>query len=200
MTTADSFAADLETCYADALRYCRALCARWSPSDAEDVLHEALLKALGAHAGLRDRARFRPWLFQIITRTFHSAARRSLWKRFVPLDLGGRREGGEPFPRVYARPEWVDERIAILGALARLSDKERAAVLLFELGGFSIEEIAGIQGERSISAVKSRLSRARAKLRDRLDGPGPASAARTGAPAGKDLDDETLHAIHAATA
>ncbi|HEU4454664.1 MAG TPA: sigma factor-like helix-turn-helix DNA-binding protein, partial [Longimicrobium sp.] len=95
---------------------------------------------------------------------------------------------------------WLDERITILGALSGLSNKERAAVLLFELGGFSIEEIAGIQGERSISAVKSRLSRARARLRDRLDGPGPASTSRTGAPAGKDLDDETLHAIHAATA
>lgn len=200
MTTADSFAADLETCYADALRYCRALCAGWSPSEAEDVLHEALLKALGAYDGLRDRARFRPWLFQIVTRTFHSAARRSLWKRFVPLDWSPGPGDRETFPRVYARPEWLDERLTILGALTALSDRERAALLLFELGGFSIEEIAAIQGARSISAVKSRLSRARAKLKDRLDGPGPAATTRTGAPAGKDLDDETLHAIHAATA
>ena len=50
-------------------------------------------------------------------------------------------------------------------ALAKLSAKERAAILLFEIADFSIEEITAIQQEKSISAVKSRLSRARAKLR-----------------------------------
>ena len=38
-------------------------------------------------------------------------------------------------------------------------------MLLFELGGFDLEEIKEIQNERSLSAVKSRLSRAREKLR-----------------------------------
>ena len=54
-------------------------------------------------------------------------------------------------------------------ALSGISAKERAAILLFELGNFSIEEITAIQGEKSISAVKSRLSRARAKLRKFID-------------------------------
>ena len=53
-------------------------------------------------------------------------------------------------------------------ALARLSVKERAAILLFEIGSFSIEEITAIQKENSVSAVKSRLSRARAKLKKYL--------------------------------
>ncbi|MEZ4821361.1 MAG: RNA polymerase sigma factor [Ignavibacteria bacterium] len=50
-------------------------------------------------------------------------------------------------------------------ALAELSPVERSALLLFELGGFSIEEIKEIQNEKSASAVKSRLSRARSKLK-----------------------------------
>jgi RNA polymerase sigma-70 factor (ECF subfamily) len=169
MQTVDSFTAALEPCYADALRYCRALCAQWSPSEAEDVLQDALLKALRGYDGLQDRSRFRPWLFQIITRTFHSAARRGFWKRFVPMEAGG---DHERVPGVFHGAAWTEERLAILGALATLSARERAAVLLFELGGFSIDEIADIQGERTASAVKSRLSRARARLRERLE-PGP---------------------------
>ncbi|HMT12635.1 MAG TPA: sigma factor-like helix-turn-helix DNA-binding protein, partial [Ignavibacteria bacterium] len=53
-------------------------------------------------------------------------------------------------------------------ALGVLTAKERAAILLFEIAGFSIEEIVTIQKERSLSAVKSRLSRARKKLKKQI--------------------------------
>ncbi len=43
--------------------------------------------------------------------------------------------------------------------------KERTAILLFEIGGFSIEEIKEMQNEKSISAIKSRLSRARDRMK-----------------------------------
>jgi|GEM_PF-4268720 len=46
-----------------------------------------------------------------------------------------------------------------------LFEKEKESILLFELGGFSIEEIKDIQNEKSISSVKSRLSRSRKKLK-----------------------------------
>ena len=69
---------------------------------------------------------------------------------------------------IYARDEPHDERWMLHQALATLSPKQRAALLLFEIGGFSIEEIATIQKAKSISAVKSRLSRTRQKLREAL--------------------------------
>lgn len=50
-------------------------------------------------------------------------------------------------------------------ALSKLKEKEKIALLLFEIGGFSLEEIRIIQNEQSPSAIKSRLSRAREKLR-----------------------------------
>ena len=53
-------------------------------------------------------------------------------------------------------------------ALSKLSSKERAAILLFEIAEFSIEEITSIQKDKSISAVKSRLSRARTKLKKHI--------------------------------
>jgi RNA polymerase sigma-70 factor (ECF subfamily) len=54
------------------------------------------------------------------------------------------------------------ERMSV--ALASLSAKEREAVVLFELEGFTLEEIASMEGD-SLSAVKSRLARARMRLR-----------------------------------
>ena len=159
------FLSDLEPHYNDALQYCRALCARWLPSEAEEVLQNALLKALTGYASLQDRSRFRSWLFQIITRTFYSTVRGAFWKRFIPLQPAGNTAS---IPEVYAKDEPHDERWMLYQALATLSPKQRAALLLFEIGGFSIEEIATIQKANSVSAVKSRLSRARRKLREAL--------------------------------
>ncbi len=158
------FLSDLEPHYKDALQYCRALCASWLPSEAEEVFQNALLKALGGYASLQDRSRFRGWLFKIITRTFYSTMRGAFWKRFIPLSDNN----VEAMPPVYARDEPHDERWLLHQALTTLSPKQRAALLLFEIGGFSIDEIAAIQQAKSISAIKSRLSRARQKLREAL--------------------------------
>jgi DNA-directed RNA polymerase specialized sigma24 family protein len=49
-------------------------------------------------------------------------------------------------------------------ALSALPEKQREAVVLFEIEGFSIEEVAKMQNAK-ISAVKSRLARGRARLR-----------------------------------
>ena len=49
-------------------------------------------------------------------------------------------------------------------ALATLAPPEREAIVLFELEGFSLDEIAALQ-RSSLSAVKSRLVRARGRLR-----------------------------------
>ena len=54
-------------------------------------------------------------------------------------------------------------------ALSKINKKEKIAFLLFEIGGFSIEEIRIIQKEKSASAIKSRLSRTRAKLKEIID-------------------------------
>ena len=68
-------------------------------------------------------------------------------------------------PEVYDRAEQSDNRNLLQMALSKLTAKERAAILLFEVAGFSIEEITVIQNEKSRSAVKSRLSRTRTKLK-----------------------------------
>jgi len=146
--------------YNDALKYCRALCASWSPDEAEDVLQQALLKALESFDSLKDLTKFRSWFFKIITREFYTSIRRHFWKKFVPLD-----DIKTDIPEIYPRNEFNETRIILDTALSKLSAKERSAILLFEVGEFTIEEIRIIQNENSLSAVKSRLSRARQKLK-----------------------------------
>ncbi len=149
--------------YNDALAYCRALCSGRSAEDANDVIQQSLLKALERFSTLRNEDSFRSWLFSIITREFYSFVRRDFWKRFTPMDDD---------TIIRNMPELIDNSNEeyfsndISSALNCLSRKERAAILLFEIGDFSIEEIKNIQNELTTSAVKSRLSRARAKLRD----------------------------------
>ena len=147
--------------YDDALRYCHSLAAKTNHTEAEDLLQEALLKALRKYYQLVDKAKFRPWFFQIITRTHLSQARLTSWKRLLRIS-----PSVTHIPEVYARYEITGERATILKALAQLPLKQRAAFLLFELGGFSLDEIRIIQEDRSLSAVKSRLSRARKKMKE----------------------------------
>jgi len=67
---------------------------------------------------------------------------------------------------VQAKPTADDRASAerATAALATLTPEQREAIVLFELHGYSIEEIAEIQ-RSSISSVKSRLVRGRDRLR-----------------------------------
>ena len=76
-------------------------------------------------------------------------------------------EGKEAFT-VYQRDYFEDNQL-LVAALSRLEAKERSSILLFEIGGFSIKEITEIQKENSESAVKSRLSRTRKKLKEFME-------------------------------
>jgi len=133
-----------------------------SNADGDDLFQETVLRALVALPTLRDASRFRSWFFAILLRLHRNRARRSFWQRFLPLDVDAPHEVvGED------GSAWEEERIRarrVSRALATLPPEQREAVVLFELEGFSIEEIAMMQ-HASVSAVKSRLSRGRAHLR-----------------------------------
>ena len=152
----------LKPCYSDALKYCRALCVKRSQDDAEDVLQQSLLKALENFDSLNEKSKFRSWFFTIITREFYNSVRNDFWKKFLPSDS---LTSVAEIPEIFSRNENEEKKLTLNKALSKISYKERSALLLFELGGFDLEEIKEIQNERSLSAVKSRLSRAREKLR-----------------------------------
>ncbi|HEX8281546.1 MAG TPA: RNA polymerase sigma factor [Chthoniobacterales bacterium] len=153
--------------YADALRYCRALCAGASSTEADDVLQQSLLLALRGYDSLHEAEKFRSWLFRIITREYLSQRRRGFWRRFLPLHA---LQPKELALLVYSDAHWNQEQQRLMAALARLGERDRSALLL-EVAGLSLEEIRLVQGDRSMSAVKSRVSRARARLRAMLESP-----------------------------
>ncbi|MBM4157839.1 MAG: RNA polymerase sigma factor [Ignavibacteria bacterium] len=147
--------------YSDALKYCKALSRKGKLEEAEDIFQNSIVKAIEKFDTLNDDLKFRNWLFTIITRTFYSHVRKKFWSKFVSIDTN---EGIPELPDLYHRKNGDITDIFQL-ALGRLSYKERSAIILFEIAGFSIEEIKEMQGENTLSSVKQRLSRSREKLR-----------------------------------
>jgi RNA polymerase sigma-70 factor (ECF subfamily) len=161
--TADDFINLLKPHYNSAAQYCRALFQ--GSRNAEDGLQDALVTAMQNFSTLKDESRFRSWLFTIITRTFYATKKREGKKEKLFTLL---REKDDVFPDVYEPDCYSAKEGVLMAALNTLTEKERTAILLFEIAGFSLVEIQHIQGESSLSAVKSRLSRTREKLRNTI--------------------------------
>ena len=126
--------------------------------EADDLAQDALVKAYLACSGFRDGDKFRSWLFKIAHNTFLSHKRsQETHPQPLPLWMG---------EEVQAEDESGRHQDLYL-ALATLPPKERSAITLFYLNGYSIKEIAAIT-EASQDAVKQQLSRGRDKLRERL--------------------------------
>ena len=147
-----------EQAAATARRLCR------SATDGDDLYQEAVLRAFEKLHTLRDASRFRSWFFATLLSRHRTRHRRAFWRRFLPWE--------EAFPGV-AEPAGEDGQAwegrsqaasRIARALATLAAEQREAIVLFEIDGYSIEEIAVLQ-RASVAAVKSRLVRGREKLR-----------------------------------
>jgi len=150
-----------------ARRICR------SPAEGDDLFHEAVLRALSRIDQLREESRFRAWFFAVLLSVHRARCRRAFLRRLVPFAwFGGTddehtAEDRADVPTLSTEPldEETRTRAArITEALHTLSTEARQAIVLFEVQGFSIEEIAEMQ-DSTASAVKSRLSRARQSLR-----------------------------------
>jgi len=128
--------------------------------EARDVAQEAFLKAYLSLADLRDPAAFASWLYRIADGTAVDAARRS------------RREGSlaeaeeVPAPQA-ATTGQSDIARQVQQALAGLGEQSRLAVILHYVNGYTHAEIARFLGATP-QAVKTRLSRARGKLREEM--------------------------------
>jgi RNA polymerase sigma-70 factor (ECF subfamily) len=152
----------LEPFHEQAMATARRLCR--SAPDGDDLYQETVLRAYEKLHTLRDESRFRPWFYATLLSRHRSRARRSFWRRFLPWEAAFP-DGLEPAGE--SGESWVDrmgaaDRAAC--ALASLPAVQREAVVLFEIDGHSIEEIATMQ-KSSLTAVKTRLSRGRARLR-----------------------------------
>jgi RNA polymerase sigma-70 factor (ECF subfamily) len=166
-----------EQAQATARRLCR------SSADGDDLFQEAVLRAWDKLHTLRDASRFRSWFYATMLSRHRSRYRRAFWRRFVPLE-GAFSEGGGPVGS--DGTSWAEERFRAdraARALASLPDVQREAVVLFEIDGYSIDEVAAMQNA-SVPAVKSRLARGRERLRRFYEKHG--GERETGSPSGSE--------------
>lgn len=126
-----------------------------SQHDADDIFQEAFLRVTQHRPVFDSEDHEKAWILRVTLNCLKSHWR-AAWRRHdVPLDER------IPFP--------APEERALDDALRRISPKYRAAVHLFYYEGYSAEEIARMTGEKP-SAIRTRLTRARAQLRDLLKG------------------------------
>ena len=126
--------------------------------DADDLAQDTLVKAYLSLAGYRDKGKFRSWLFTIAYNTFlsHKASCRT---------MDSLNEARTLVSNTAADSSYEHQDLYL--ALRTLPPKERSAITLFYLNGYSIKEI-GVITETSESAVKQQLSRGRDKLKAKL--------------------------------
>lgn len=128
-----------------------------SRDDGDDLFQEALVRALDKLGLLRDDAAFKGWLYRIIINLHRNRTRRAFWRRLIPLG------GDEIGEHVTVETIGSVERARL--ALAQLAPDQREAIVLHDIEGWAVGEIADLEGV-SMSAIKSRLSRGRDRLRD----------------------------------
>jgi RNA polymerase sigma-70 factor (ECF subfamily) len=158
-----------------------------STHDADDALQDALLRAWRGLAGFEGRSSLRSWLYTVATRTCLDAVE-ARGRRALPVDIGPsspravladvpRHEVAwlGPYPEAElprARPDTRYEQreaveLAFVAALQHLPGNQRAALLLFEVLGFSAAEIAEVMAT-STASVNSALQRARVIVAEKV--------------------------------
>jgi RNA polymerase sigma-70 factor (ECF subfamily) len=125
--------------------------------EARDLVAQTVLVAFESFDRLRDDQAFVAYLFTIASREFQRGRRRSRW--FGPFS----QPGAERIEYRGTAPDVSVDVDLLYTALARLPHREREAVVLFEISGFSMKEVRAIQGG-SLSGVKVRIFRARRRL------------------------------------
>ncbi len=154
-TGPDTFSIDLTREVAHLRGYAIWLCR--SGDLADDLLQETLLKALLARNRFQAGTNLKAWCTTILRNTFFSYKRRS-W-RWQPLpDEGSDEPGSED-----GEASHMLDLLALRNALALLPAEQRAALVVVCVGGQSYIEAANTLA-CAVGTVKSRVSRARARL------------------------------------
>ena len=141
--------------------------------DAADLTQESFLKAFRALPSFQGQSSFSTWLFRIATNTCLDERRKRQRKPQIfsldnPLSTADGEiqlefAGNEPDPLQITLEHELQKEIQEL--LQKLPPKQRAIIVMRDLQGFSYEEMAETF-QVSLGTIKSRLSRARSRLRD----------------------------------
>jgi len=135
--------------------------------DAADVVQEAMLSAHHRAAGFRGESTVRTWLHWItVNAALDRLRRRAARPATVPMPTGPDGVEHEPADPRDAHAEG-ELRLDIEDALARLPAALRAAVVLVDVEGMPVAQVAQALGV-PVGTVKSRAARGRARLAEHL--------------------------------
>lgn len=137
--------------------YRLALCRLQNTADAEDVYQDVFLRLLGQNAEAWDSEHLKAWLLRTALNRCADVRRLRLRRPVLSLE------------EVPDMPRPADEAAELWEAVAQLPEKLRTAVHLHYAEGYQTEEIAAMLGVPA-ATVRTRLRRARMKLKDLLGG------------------------------
>lgn len=133
-----------------------------NPEEAADAVQDAMVKAFRSADRFRGDSAVTTWLHRIVVNACLDLLRRKKARPAVPLEeddhAGSLAEQQGPDPAVGR-----EQRMDVLSALQQLPEDQRAAVVLVDMEGYSVAEVAEMLDCAS-GTIKSRCSRGRARL------------------------------------
>jgi len=151
--------AEIVACIPSLRRYARGLMS--DPDRADDLVQDTLERAWSRFSMWQKHSELRAWMFGIMHNQFIDRIRA---QRSRPED-----SAGDDLPELPQRPQQADalEVRDLDRLLQRLPPEQREVLLLVSVEELSYQEVATVVGV-PIGTVMSRLSRARARLRDEI--------------------------------
>lgn len=149
--------------YAVALRMCA------NREDAQDCLQEAMLRIYRSIGGFKGQSSFGTWVYRITMNTCLDELRRKKNKQNTSLDnmldQGWSPADDSSSPEKHVMQNEMRKNIA--DSIRDLPDDMRSAIIMRDIHGYSYEEIADMLNV-NVGTIKSRISRGREKLREKL--------------------------------
>ena len=142
--------------------YAVALSILGTPQDAEDAVQSGFIRALERIDQLRPGSPFGPWFYRVLRSTALNLRRREGLRSHeeIPLSAAG---GGDPARDL----ERSITRERVVEALGRLPEQQRTAVTLYDLEGYSHQEVAEVLGV-AVGTSRAHVHHGRRALRELL--------------------------------
>ncbi len=139
-----------------------------SSEDANDCAQESFIKAYKGLSKFNLQSRFSTWLYRITVNTCLNRLGSVSRKKEVAIDESQNIAGStKEHPDTIIENKHIQKHIKL--CMEKLLEEHKAVVVLRDVEGLSYEDVAQVLG-KTLGTVKSRLARARGKLRVCLEG------------------------------
>jgi RNA polymerase sigma-70 factor, ECF subfamily len=156
----DEFLALYKPVHERFVRYCSSHA--YGIIETDDLVQETLLKTMQHFSSLKDREKLLPFMISIANNVMHNILRRRKFRGVYDEKTFSKMQA------ITGSAETAMDIHYLYQALNQLPEKDKEAIILFEITGYNIKEIAAIQ-QSNENATKTRLSRARQKLKNLLE-------------------------------